>query len=99
MESLLNIPLIESDTELGCSHTDRVPGLDVDLVSSDHTVLLVVRGRFPVDHHGAGVEGFGGHVSGFSRHWSSIKLVSEMLALQSIPPTGLSDYNCPPSVE
>ena len=69
--------------------TDRVPGLDVDLVSSDHAVLLVVRGGFPVDHHGAGVERFGRHVSRLARHCSSMRLVSEISQLQSIPPTTL----------
>ena len=96
MESLLNIPLIELDTEFGCSLTDRVPGLDVDLVGSDHAILFVVSWRLPVDHHCAGVERFGSNLSRLSGHWSSIKLVSEMLALQSIPPTALSDYNCHP---
>ena len=54
--------------------TDRVPGLDVDLVSSDDAVLLVVRGRLPVDDHSAGVERFGGHVSRLPRHWASYEV-------------------------
>ena len=83
VESLLNIPLIELDTELNCSLTDRVPGLDVDLVGSDHAILFVVSWRLPVDHHCAGVERFGSNLSRLSGHWSSIKLVSEISELSS----------------
>ena len=53
--------------------THRVLGLDVDLICPDHAVLLVIRGRLPVDHHRAGVEGLGGHLQRLPGHWSEEK--------------------------
>ena len=49
--------------------THRVLGLDVDLVSSDYAVLLVVRRGFPVHDDCAGVERFGPNVPRLPGHW------------------------------
>ena len=55
--------------DIYCIVAHRVLGLYVDLISSDNAVLLVVSRGSPVDHHRAGVEGFGPHLPGLPRHW------------------------------
>ena len=77
----------------------RVFGLDVYLISPDDPILLVIRGRLPVDHHCAGVEGLGCHLKRLSGHWSSQNLGSVKKKTDHCPPKlGVKPSNLSPKM-
>ena len=77
----------------------RVFGLDVYLISPDDPILLVIRGRLPVDHHCAGVEGLGRHLKRLSGHWSSQNLGSVKKKTDHCPPKlGVKPSNLSPKM-
>ena len=64
---------------LNFGFTHRVFRLNVNLISSNHSILFVIRRWLPFHNNRARIEGFGSYVSWFSRHLKNILWTKNIL--------------------